>query len=140
MIAPKLTQTSFLVYRFNLLHTLFSITGLSVLGLWHVWEFLRPRLHAQKFFCISLVGKKLNFLISIFSQTLYMRGMNRRGHFVNILLFLLFSVNLNIDHSWNNVASQSKWQKFMLEVYFKVPFHKNICNSPFTSTCFIEFT
>ena len=61
----------------RLSYTLFSITGFLGVGLSHAWKLLKTRSQGQKFVFISLVTKKVNSLISMFSQAWYMHGMER---------------------------------------------------------------
>ena len=56
----------------QILHDLFSITGLLGVWLLHMWQLLRARWHMQKFICVSLVNKKNQFPDShVFSIRIY---------------------------------------------------------------------
>lgn len=85
-------------------------------------------------------------LISKFSQSRYTRGKKRDKK--NILLafyktavvsitFISILGQLNIDHSLNNITLIKYW-RFMCEVYFKMPRHKNK-EFHHMSNCFIDF-
>ena len=50
-----------------------------------------------------------------------MRGMKRVEEDILWYRWCLY----NVFFSVNNITSRSKWERFLFEVYFKIPFHKN---------------
>ena len=62
-----------------------------------------------KFLCISLVNRKLNSLISMFSQSWYMRGMKR----VKKDILLTFDGAANVSRTFLSALGQLQHRSFL---------------------------